>query len=680
LDRPVDFVSENVERLLGYPAAAFEGGLKYTSLIHEDDLERVEAEVSQASQDQKIERFSHQPYRIVKADGEVRWVDDHTLLRKNGDGVITHFEGIVTDVTQREEQLRISHFQADRTQLLLGIPGFMKGRGEQAFIQACLAEAERITANDSSFIYLLASDQEELVLITGQAELAERLPPKVTLDSIPAQSLGSWPQAYREQEPVVVDHGLDSADDEPCAAWSNTLNRSICVPVIENGECVMVACASSEATWHAELEVETWSLIAKEIWQAIQKSRSESEREALVVELGERIKELRTMYRLSRAINLSQDEDELMHNAVNLIPAGWQYPDKTCARITMGGKAYTSSEFQETEWCQRGKITVTGKDPGLLEVFYLGEEPVPEGSPFLPDEQILIKGLVLALSSAADHFHSQRERRKAEQQLRHSQKMEAVGQLTGGIAHDFNNLLGVILGNVDLLYLESSIDDKLMKRLDSISKSAQRAADLTKQLLGFSHNHPTSTSVENLNSIIQRNHHLLERSLTPAIKVTHSLEEDLWPTEIDTGGFENALLNLVINANDAMPEGGDLLIETRNVCLSRRDCRDYLGVQPGDSCDSRSRILGSASPVKTLVGFSSHSSPPRSLGMGQVSALPWSTALPNALAGLSAAIQCLERAPSSCCSCHAQNVNLPLLNKAESVLAPQPVARKQSLS
>jgi PAS domain S-box-containing protein len=174
------------------------------------------------------------------------------------------------------------------------------------------------------------------------------------------------------------------------------------------------------------------------------------------------------------------------------------------------------------------------------------------------------------------------EYESAEAQLRQAQKMEAVGQLTGGIAHDFNNILMVIMANVDALEDERSGDPLLLGRAKEIGEATQRAADLTRQLLAFSRKQALRPQRTNINDLIVVTSQLLRRSLGERIEIDLSLADDLWNTEIDRSQLESAVVNLAINARDAMPGGGRLLIETRNVALEADYAAQNPGVATGD--------------------------------------------------------------------------------------------------
>jgi PAS domain S-box-containing protein len=173
-------------------------------------------------------------------------------------------------------------------------------------------------------------------------------------------------------------------------------------------------------------------------------------------------------------------------------------------------------------------------------------------------------------------------RKGSEEQLRQAQKMEAVGQLTGGIAHDFNNILFVILANTDALLEEESFSPGVADRLGEIDKAVQRAADLTRQLLAFSRKQPLRPQRTDLNDLVTDTGKLLRRSLGTQIEIDAVLADDLYVVSVDRSQFETALVNLCINARDAMPGGGRLLVETRNVTLDEEYCLFNDGAVPGD--------------------------------------------------------------------------------------------------
>ncbi len=174
------------------------------------------------------------------------------------------------------------------------------------------------------------------------------------------------------------------------------------------------------------------------------------------------------------------------------------------------------------------------------------------------------------------------ERKLVEEQLRQSQRLESLGQLTGGVAHDFNNLLTVMLGNAELL-AEQLPDDGLQKRLATmIAAAAQRGADLTQRLLAFARKQALEPRSVNLDSLVAEMNGLIRRTLGGHIDVTHVQTPDLWSTLVDPMQLENVLLNLGINARDAMPGGGRLTFTTANLRLDAAGVAAYADLEPGD--------------------------------------------------------------------------------------------------
>ena len=174
------------------------------------------------------------------------------------------------------------------------------------------------------------------------------------------------------------------------------------------------------------------------------------------------------------------------------------------------------------------------------------------------------------------------ERRLIEEQLRQSQKMEAIGQLTGGVAHDFNNLLTVIVGNLETIWRHAPTDDgKLRRAIDQVTRGAQRAVTLTQQLLAFSRRQPLSPKPTDINRLVAGMSDLVRRTIGENIAVETVLAGGLWRVEIDAHQLESALLNLAVNARDAMPEGGKLTIETANAHLDDGYADQYPELKPG---------------------------------------------------------------------------------------------------
>ena len=171
--------------------------------------------------------------------------------------------------------------------------------------------------------------------------------------------------------------------------------------------------------------------------------------------------------------------------------------------------------------------------------------------------------------------------KRLEEQYLHAQKMEAVGTLAGGVAHDFNNLLQAILGNAQMFLMEKKAEDPGYQQLVAIKQAAQRGAELTQRLLTFSRKVQSKPKVLNLNQEVMQVEKLLRRTIPKMIEVELRLSGDLWAISADPVQMGQVIMNLALNARDAMPEGGKLVIGTKNVALGEEFCKSHVGLRAG---------------------------------------------------------------------------------------------------
>jgi PAS domain S-box-containing protein len=193
-----------------------------------------------------------------------------------------------------------------------------------------------------------------------------------------------------------------------------------------------------------------------------------------------------------------------------------------------------------------------------------------------PEPELLV--LLDAIGSQIGQFI---EHRRADDQLRQSQKMEAIGQLAGGIAHDFNNIMGVILGYGELASRELGAEHRTQRRLAEMRKAAERAAALTRQILTFSRRQPIESRVCDLNDIVQDMETMLRRLIGEDVRLAVALGEGLGHVRADPGQLAQVVMNLAVNARDAMPAGGRLIIETSNADLDEAFVRSHPDARTG---------------------------------------------------------------------------------------------------
>ncbi len=188
----------------------------------------------------------------------------------------------------------------------------------------------------------------------------------------------------------------------------------------------------------------------------------------------------------------------------------------------------------------------------------------------------------LALQRTKQFYAEVRRRESAEAVVRQSQKLEAIGHLTGGIAHDFNNLLSIVMGNLEAVLRRTPHDEKTQQQVRNALTGAERAAQLVRRLLAFSRRQPLDPKPIDVSQVITQVASLLIRSLGEKIQIDTFRAPDLWITDIDPVELEAAIINLAINARDAMPKGGRLTIEANNATLDSDFCANVENLAPGE--------------------------------------------------------------------------------------------------
>jgi PAS domain S-box-containing protein len=244
------------------------------------------------------------------------------------------------------------------------------------------------------------------------------------------------------------------------------------------------------------------------------------------------------------------------------------------AMQTSVASLYSSPEKQE-EFLQQVK------QHGHVE-YYEKEFRRQDGSPlYVTENAIGTFSESGELSEVHGFLIDETERRKTEQQLRQAQKLEAIGTLAGGVAHDFNNILGVIIGHGQLLLEQPEIGSTARRRAQEILNAGRRAASLTRQLLAFSRKQELQPAVLNLNRVIEDVDKMIRRLIGDNIEVRTLLATDLENVNADPGQMEQVILNFCVNARDAMPEGGRIIIETHNVEVDELLAKQHFPMQPG---------------------------------------------------------------------------------------------------
>jgi len=311
------------------------------------------------------------------------------------------------------------------------------------------------------------------------------------------------------------------------------------------------------------------------------RTRAETHLESRSMELQMRLQELHCLYELSNLFEQHDGTVEMLcQQAIHIIPGGWNRPESTWARLRLDEKVFCSPGFQETSFSLREPITINGKRRGDLEIHV---EPRAVGPAFLEEEQGMLKTIADLIQGLVDHVEVEAEKRKVEQQLVQSQKLEALGTLAGGIAHDFNNALTPIISLADLSLMKLPADSPLRKHIEIIKKSGDRAKGLVDQILLFSRKKVPDLQCLDLAGHLQEIMKLIRATLPSNIEIHQELNWTEAKVLGDPTHLHQIVMNLCTNAYHAMQEtGGVLRVRLAPTRVSKGDALDAMGLSPGD--------------------------------------------------------------------------------------------------
>ncbi len=510
-DWPVEYVSKNVKRIFGYAAEDFTAGrVLYSQVVHPEDLDRVAEEVAKASSDPDCTEFTHEPYRIVARDQSIRWVSDHTVIRRDTSGAVTHYQGIVDDITARIEAELAVQESEEKFSL-----AFHMSPDPIAITR--LTDGIIIDVNDS-FVKVSGYLRNELVGRRG------------------------WPHLNMWVQP------------EQRESWTQKLEND---GSVRNLEC-----------WFRKKNGDTFlGSVCSEMF--------EINGEACVISTTRDITEER------QATNLLAAERERLSVTLRSIGDAVITTDRNGCIALMNPIAEELTGWKEAE----------AKDKPLMEVFRIVNERTRESCPN-PVDKVIYSGQVVALSNhtiliakdgreycIADSgapilnkkgkivgvvlvFRDVTEQRHIENELLKMEKLQSLGVLAGGIAHDFNNFLTGIIGNLSLAKLEIKPGSSVLRSLNEMEKAAMRAKDLTQQLLTFSKGGEPVKHTANLGELVREAAQFSLRGSN--VRCEFHMEPELSPADVDEGQISQTLHNLMINADQAMPDGGTITIRGAN--------------------------------------------------------------------------------------------------------------------
>jgi two-component system, cell cycle sensor histidine kinase and response regulator CckA len=582
---------EGLETLLGHtPAGLVTTAAWWYEHIHAEDRERVVAAIQGALG--RGERAWEQEYRFRRADGTYARVAVRSYVVTDRSGEAVRVVGAMADVSQaRELEAELRSDIADRQR------------------------AESLAAGQSRLLERIASGEDLKKILDGIVRFAEEhgsgfVGSLMTLElggeRLRLASAPSLPDGYLKTAHVVPVGPAHGSCGTAAYRRAPVVVRDIATDPLwdfpEQREAALAA--GLRACWSVPIS-STSGVVLGTFANYYRERREPSPDDYRIVEIASHLAEIaiersRNLEALGQSSRLLQQVLETLPVGVWVVgPSGRIVYGNAAGQQLWGGARYVGIDgFDQFKgwWVESGK-PIAPEEWAAARAVRHGEISLNELiriQGFDGSERVIlnsavpimgaggtIEGAIVLNQDVSDQRAAEEALRRSEEQLRQSQKMEAVGQLAGGIAHDFNNLLTAILSYCDLLLDEVRQGDPIRGDVEQIRQAGQRAAGLTRQLLAFSRRQVLQPKVLSLNSVVTETEGMLRRLIGADIVLDIACDPGLWYVLADPGQIEQVLVNLVVNARDAMPQGGRLAIATSNRELTGESIERPNGVRAG---------------------------------------------------------------------------------------------------
>jgi PAS domain S-box-containing protein len=563
------WISDAVVPILGVePSEVVDDAEAFLGIVHPGDAAVFRDSVARSAAE--LAPWSWRG-RVTRRDGELRWLHAQSQPRTLGDGSVL-WDGVAVDVTdaaQTAEALReardgLERRVRERTRELEAANAALRAEVERrAQAQAALHQGEERFRT-------MVESLSEAILLTDVDGIVQYASPRIeeVTGYTPAELLGRRASAL-----LVSGAGLDAADERLAARrrgesgrWELPITRRDGTP----GWVEVIGTALRDADGRPAGGLDAVTDVT-ERRRAADELRAVQERFRMLVE-GVRDYAIVALDPDGYVVSWNAGAERISGYAAEEIlgrhVSVFYPPEEVEAGMVRQAQEETLREGRcEMEgWRLRGDGSRYWANTVLTRLLDGDGRPA---------------GFAAITRDLTDRREAEKALRRAEEQLRHSQKMEAVGRLAGGIAHDFNNLLMAIGGNAQLLLRRAGPDDPSRAGLEEVKKATDRAADLTKQLLAFSRRQVLEPRVVDLAGAVTEMQRMLERLLGPGTELALRLAPDTPRVRADASQVEQVVMNLVVNARDAMPGGGVIRVETGVAVLTGDDVRRHPFLRPG---------------------------------------------------------------------------------------------------
>ncbi|OGF67681.1 MAG: hypothetical protein A2Y62_11170 [Candidatus Fischerbacteria bacterium RBG_13_37_8] len=565
-DYGATYATENIVLLTGYNSKEFTKESNFwKEHIHPEDVQRILGELPDI-----FERGYHAyDYRFLHKNGGYIWIRDEMRLIKDKEGNPLEIVGYMTDLTEQKKSEILQRKDEQRARALLSL--FQNTfDSTEAIISFAMEVAMKIAESELCFIGFI--DELESIMFTHL--WSEKAMKKCAIDYKPVQfsisEAGLWGETVRQRKVIVVNnYSAPNPFKKGIPTGHVKIKRFLGIPVLHDGRVVMVCGLANKKKDYDEFDKLQIVLFMQGLWEMICNRRSKEEIEKKKAEF--------------EAIFNS------IYDGVFFIDAQHHIQMINPAVTRMFGYTFEELRGKTTEILYPKKLEYDAKQEILKECRRTFDSQLFEmvcqrkdGTEFC--SELITTPIIDSQGDSLGFISIHRditERKQLEAQLLQSQKLEAVGQLAGGVAHDFNNLLTVIMGYGELLFKQLQSSDPLRDYAKSVLNSARRGADFTNQLLALSSRHATHKEVLNLNTVVADTDNILNRLISEHIEMMTILDPTLKQVNANPTQIVQVLMNLAVNARDAMPHGGLLTICTANVSLDEAYSRRHPGATPG---------------------------------------------------------------------------------------------------
>jgi signal transduction histidine kinase len=285
--------------------------------------------------------------------------------------------------------------------------------------------------------------------------------------------------------------------------------------------------------------------------------------------LRERVKELTCLYEIAKLrVREGTSLEELLQGVVELLPPAWKYSEVASARLVVDGRCYEAPRATQTVQQQSANIVVGGTRRGMVEVGYAQRKPERDEGPFLTEERYLLDTVAREVGLILERRRGEEEKAKLQDQLRHADRLATIGELSAGVAHELNEPLGSILGFAQLITKTEGLPDQVSRDMERIVRATLHAREIIKSLMLFARQMPPKKTRVDLNGLVHEALELLAlRSSRKGVELIRDLAPKLPELTADPSQLRQVIVNLAVNASQAMPNGGKLVLRT----LSRSD-------------------------------------------------------------------------------------------------------------